>query len=71
MNKRIVVFAPHPDDETLGTGGTIVRKLNEGYEVVIVVLTDGRYAFSTVLGVNARAIQACAGLGVQPAHTGD
>jgi LmbE family N-acetylglucosaminyl deacetylase len=42
-NKRIIVFAPHPDDETLGCGGTIAKKIAEGYEVLIVVMTDGRF----------------------------
>lgn len=41
MNKRIIVFAPHPDHETLGCAGTIAKRLNEGYEVLLVVLTDG------------------------------
>ena len=40
---RIIVFAPHPDDETLGCGGTIAKKIAEGYEVLIVVMTDGRF----------------------------
>lgn len=53
MNKRIVVFAPHPDDETLGCGGTIAKKISEGYEVIIVVMTDGRYAFLSVLGIES------------------
>lgn len=43
MKKKIIVFAPHPDDETLGCGGTIARKLNEGYDVFVVFMTDGRY----------------------------
>lgn len=42
MNKQIVVFTPHPDDETLGCGGTIAKKLKEGYNVFVVFLTDGR-----------------------------
>lgn len=50
-SKRIIVFAPHPDDETLGCGGTIAKKRSEGHEVIIVFLTDGRHAFSEVLGV--------------------
>ncbi len=36
-----LVFAPHPDDETLGCGGTIVRKKRAGAVVKIVVMTDG------------------------------
>ena len=49
--KKITVFAPHPDDETLGCGGTIAKRISEGYDVVIVVLTDGRHAFSKILGI--------------------
>ena len=42
----MIVFAPHPDDETFGCGGTIAKRLQEGYEATIVVMTDGRNAFS-------------------------
>ena len=51
LNKRMMIFAPHPDDETFGCGGTIVKRLTEGYEVFIVVSTDGRHAFLNVLGL--------------------
>ena len=47
MGKSIVVFAPHPDDETLACGGTIVKRLREGYDVTVVVMTDGRHALSS------------------------
>lgn len=47
----MVVFAPHPDDETFGCGGTIVKRLKEGFGVFIVILTDGRHAFLNVLGM--------------------
>ena len=30
---RILVISPHPDDETLGAGGTIARAKREGHEV--------------------------------------
>jgi LmbE family N-acetylglucosaminyl deacetylase len=53
MNKRIIVFAPHPDDETLGCGGTIAKRLNEGYEVLVVVMTDGRHSFLKGLGISS------------------
>ena len=52
MNKKkIIIFAPHPDDETWGCGGTIAKKIEEGYEVLIVVMTDGRHAFTKMLGI--------------------
>lgn len=53
MKKRIIVFAPHPDDGVLGCGGTIAKRISQGYDVLMVVLTDGRYAFSNVLGINS------------------
>jgi len=33
MKKKVIVFAPHLDDETLGCSGTISKKLSEGYDV--------------------------------------
>ncbi len=36
---RVLVAAPHPDDETLGAGGTILRMLAEGHEVYWVNFT--------------------------------
>jgi LmbE family N-acetylglucosaminyl deacetylase len=41
MKKNIVVFAPHPDDETLGCGGAIMKKIKEGYGLFIVFMTNG------------------------------
>jgi len=38
---RVVVLAPHPDDEALGCGGTIRRYADEGVPVSVVVMTDG------------------------------
>ena len=36
---KVVVIAPHLDDETLGVGGTIAKMIEQGHEVVIVILT--------------------------------
>jgi LmbE family N-acetylglucosaminyl deacetylase len=40
---RIVVLAPHMDDETLGCGGTIARHVQAGAQLTVVFLTDGRH----------------------------
>ena len=34
---RLLIIAPHADDETLGCGGTIARRVEEGHEVHVVV----------------------------------
>ena len=36
-----IIFSPHQDDETLGCGGTIIKKRSLGAEVKIVFMTDG------------------------------
>ena len=37
----LVCFHAHPDDECIGTGGTIARASAEGHRVVLVVATNG------------------------------
>lgn len=37
--KRIVVVAPHPDDETLGAGGTIAKCTSLGHEVSVLIVS--------------------------------
>jgi len=49
----MVVFSPHPDDWALGCGGTIAKRVSEGFEVYVVMLTDGRHAFSQKLGISS------------------
>ena len=43
---KIVVFAPHPDDEIYGCGGSILKWMDEGHEVHIVYITDNRVLIS-------------------------
>ena len=42
--KKILVLAAHPDDETLGCGGTIHRLAAEGNEIQLLTFTDGEGA---------------------------
>lgn len=42
LKRSAVVFSPHFDDETLGCGGTILKKTRAGATVKIVFMTDGR-----------------------------
>jgi len=52
LKKTVIVFAPHPDDETFGCGGTIAKKISEGYNVLIVIMTDGRNLFKNALNID-------------------
>jgi len=38
---RVMAFAPHPDDEVAGPGGTLARHAQQGDAVRVVVSTDG------------------------------
>jgi LmbE family N-acetylglucosaminyl deacetylase len=39
--RRLVVVAPHPDDEVLGAGGLLQYMTSVGVEAVLVAVTDG------------------------------
>ena len=41
MAERILVFAPHADDEILGVGATMARYISEGKEVYVCIVTRG------------------------------
>lgn len=38
---RLLIFSPHPDDESLGAAGLIQRVLKEGGKVKVVFMTNG------------------------------
>lgn len=44
---RILVFAPHPDDESLGAGGLIARAVEKNATVMVVMVTDGSSSHTT------------------------
>lgn len=41
QSKKILVIVAHPDDETLGPGGTIARHTSEGDTIYGISMTDG------------------------------
>jgi len=72
--QKILVVAPHADDETLGVGGTIARRAAEGHEVHVAVVTGHgeephplwpRSVWDTVRGEARRAMEV---LGVHQLH---
>jgi LmbE family N-acetylglucosaminyl deacetylase len=40
--KRVLIFAPHPDDAEFYAGGLIAKLKSEGVEILIITVTDGR-----------------------------
>lgn len=39
--KTLVVFAPHPDDEIIGMGGTLLKAKEQGTKITLVYMTSG------------------------------
>ena len=37
---KTLVVAPHPDDELIGCGGTLLRRLHAGGDVGVVIMTS-------------------------------
>ncbi len=70
--ERVLVLAPHPDDETLGCGALIARRQAQGCEVWVAFATDGRRSHPqrdpALLGPQRRAEaeEACRRLGLAP-----
>lgn len=68
---KILVIAPHADDEILGCGGTIKKKIDEGIIVHVLVLTNAHVGMPEVFTeeliekVRKEAIMAHQILGVQ------
>lgn len=41
--RRVVVVAPHPDDEAIGCAGAVLRHVEAGATVTVVQVSDGRW----------------------------
>ena len=71
--KSVLVFAAHPDDETLGCAGTIAKHNHQGDKVNVIILADGESSRegskkSHIIKRQNMAIQALKILGVKDIH---
>jgi len=41
---RVLVFSPHPDDDVISMGGTMIRLVEDGHEVHVAYMTSGNIA---------------------------
>lgn len=42
--KRVLIFSPHPDDDVISMGGTLIRLADQGHEVHVAYQTSGNIA---------------------------
>ncbi|MEM6331489.1 MAG: glucosamine-6-phosphate deaminase [Planctomycetota bacterium] len=42
--KRVLVFSPHPDDDVISMGGTVIRLVDQGHQVHVAYQTSGNIA---------------------------
>ena len=59
LSQKLVVVAPHPDDETLAAGGLMFDLVRAGWTVVVVVVTDGAASHQDVLGLSRIRADEC------------
>ena len=71
---KVLVIAPHPDDESIGCGGTVALHVQRGDTVNVVFLTSGelglkQFPREKVWKIReAEADAACKVLGVRPSE---
>jgi N-acetylglucosamine malate deacetylase 1 len=66
--QKILVLCAHPDDETLGLGGTIALNSKKGNQTSVLFFTDGETARGNLKKISLRknqAKQACSLLGIK------
>lgn len=69
--KKILVIAPHADDEILGVGGTMAKYISEGHDVYVCVVTHGEeplYSKELVDRLRSETIQAHQYLGIKKTY---
>lgn len=65
---KVLIIAPHPDDEILGAGGTIAKRATDGHDVYVCVMTKGcepLFSAESVDQVRSECMEADSILGVK------
>lgn len=53
---KVLILAPHPDDETIGCAGLIQKMLQSGRNVVIIYMTGGERSHSGCCNIDGKII---------------
>ena len=61
QHDQILVLAPHPDDEVIGPGGTLIRAARAGKKVTVLFLTSGVNCETAIRNSEAKACCAANG----------
>ncbi len=71
MFEKVLILAPHADDEVLGCGGTIARLIEDGSNIIVATMTNASvgapelFSKSTIANVRKESLMAHKILGVQ------
>jgi len=68
---NILIIAPHPDDEVLGCGGTIVKQVTTGDKVHLCIMTKGEeqyYGAQMLIEKRAEVLRVADFLGITKVH---
>jgi LmbE family N-acetylglucosaminyl deacetylase len=68
--KKLLVIAPHPDDDTFGAGGTLTKATASGAHVSVVYVTDGSSDPDQAELIRREAVQVCDAMGATPTFLG-
>ncbi|MDA1347823.1 MAG: PIG-L family deacetylase [Chloroflexi bacterium] len=68
--KRLLVIAPHPDDDTFGAGGTLTKAVANGAKVDVVYITAGSSDPEQAESIRQEAAQVCDAMGATPTFLG-
>jgi LmbE family N-acetylglucosaminyl deacetylase len=58
MAKRAIVLCPHDDDAIIGVGGTLIKLISRGWEIMYIQMTDGRHGSNVLSPKETKKIRA-------------
>ena len=68
--RRILVIAPHPDDDVFGAGGTMIEAISKGAKVHVLYITDGENDPERARLIKEDAVRSCDAIGASPIFLG-